>query len=205
MLTLDGIAQAVAITSTVALTFAPLQNEREIPREISSDALAFVLEQEVLAVGKGSSLVGAWLETEGSVRWYVDGKEAAVADLLRLEPEKVLWIKVDPAPAASIWLHHSDMPTDWTDGMIKLVRSSRTIAAGSERSAKTLYFLGNLLASGDDIARLGGRRAELERQLSRVRIMSPAAVSDSLGTPVAFTFVRAGATGNARAILFGAR
>lgn len=162
------------------------------PRYISSDALAFTLE---LAQGQPAAPIAPGAFSGGVRAWEVDGRPVARDGLGEIDPSTVRWVVLDTL--RGVVRLHSDPEPRIDPALIGVqVFSSATLAGQMESGVRypTLFWLADVVLSGNDMAALGPRRSSFEGRLADVTIFYPERVARVLGAEADVTVVVAGST-----------
>jgi hypothetical protein len=183
------IFAAVLIVAVAAATAQAVQTSPP-PTHVTGDALAFILQQEATVAGRGHSIVAAYFPRRETPRWYVDDKLVPRHELAAIPVQSIRHVRLDTHSRPAVMLYRS-RPASSPPQAVHLQVIPSEIMSAEARKTNTLFLLGRVLVSGEDMARLGPRRAQLDRNMESVTIMRPAAVSRHVGVDVSVTFVQA--------------
>jgi hypothetical protein len=165
-----------------------------------------VLEIESSLESSGHSLVAYLAGTSGrSVTWRVDGREVKPAAIPREQMATIRTIHIDTSVVVVVELLTEREGAVDGEIEIRVVRSIDSVVDRQGRRAPTMFLLGSILVSGDDLGAIGGRRQALEQRIEQVNIVSPATMSQRVGATVPFSFVEAKLSVDPRPYLFGNR
>lgn len=162
------------------------------PRHITSDALAFILE---LSEDLWPARVADGVFSGGMRSWEFDGHPVSQSALREIDVSTIRWVVLDTLRGAVRF--YSNLEPTVSGDLLAIEVFPTTDAAGrggGERRYRTLFWLADVVLSGDDMSALGSRRSHLERSLVDVAIFRPPAVSRVLGSEIDITVVVASGT-----------
>lgn len=168
------------------------------PRHISSDALAFMLE---LAEERVSTPIGSGLFSETVEVWEVDGREVPSDALDEIDVGTVQQVTLDTLGGAVRLYSDRRASVDSHLAVLEVFSSGDVARGEGGERRRTLFWLSDVVLSGDDVAALGSRRSDVERRLDDVVVFRPSAVSRAIGSEIDITVTVASTTLDVRSLL----